>query len=100
MPLTQLEAELRPIARKRIATGQLPNTAPSTMWGGPGTGQPCALCQKTILPADMELEFEAPHDGSLRKLRFHVVCQSVWQLECARHDYLKKHPSTPDEAPG
>lgn len=92
MPLTQLEAELRPIARERIAKGQLPREAPSRMWGGRGNGQLCALCGKPIQRDEIEYEVEASIDGAARDFRFHMVCQSVWQLECARDDYLKKHP--------
>jgi len=89
MPLTQLEAELRPIARERIAKGQLPREVPSKIWGGPGSGQPCALCDKPIRHEEVEYELEVHIDENARQLRFHLVCQSVWQLECARAQYLK-----------
>ncbi len=91
MPLTKLESELRPIARERIAQKQLPGEVPSQLWGGPGTGELCALCDKPIQKDDMEYELEGTLDGKVRTFRFHVVCQSVWQLECARADYLRKH---------
>jgi len=91
MQLTQFEAELRPIARDRISKGRLPRQGCSTLWGGNGTGQLCALCDKTIPPAEVELEVEALINGAVRTLRFHVLCQSVWELECARDDYLKQH---------
>ena len=92
MPLTKLEAELRPLARARIAQGLLPCTTLNKMWGGPGSGQPCALCDKPVSSNEMEYEIEASVDGGVRSLRFHVVCEAIWQLECARDDYLKKHP--------
>lgn len=92
MPLTKLEQELRPVARERIATGQLPCAAASRMWGGYGTGQLCSLCGEPIQPEEIEYEIEHDDAAAVRALRFHVVCQSVWQLECARADYLKKHP--------
>jgi len=69
MPLTQLEAELRPIARERIATGQLPREVPTKMWGGPGSGQPCALCDKPIRHEEVELELEVHMDENVRPLR-------------------------------
>jgi hypothetical protein len=50
------------------------------------------LCDKPIQPDDVEYELEGRIGGSVQAFRFHVVCQSVWQLECARDDYLKKHP--------
>jgi len=95
MPLTKLEAALRPIARERIAKRQLPCEAPSKMWGGHGTGQRCALCDKPIQRDEVEYEVEGHIDGAVQAFRFHVVCQSVWQLECARDDYLPKHPQLP-----
>ena len=91
MPLTQFESELRPIARDRISKGHLPGKVRSTLWGGNGTGQLCALCDKTIPQAEVELEVEAFINGTVRTLRFHVICESVWQLECARDDYPKQH---------
>jgi hypothetical protein len=94
MPLTQLEAELRLIARELMAKGQLPQKAPSKMWGGPGTGRVCALCGKPIQPGELEYELEGHIDGAVQSFRFHLVCESVWQLECARADHLsaRKRP--------
>ncbi len=40
----------------------------------------------------MEYEIEAFLEGRAQSLRFHVLCEAIWQLECARDDYLKKHP--------
>jgi hypothetical protein len=91
MPLTKLEEALRLIARERIASGQLPRRGLSRMWGGYGTGQLCALCDKQIQPNEVEYEIE--HTGAaVQSFRFHIVCLSVWQLECARDDYLTQHP--------
>jgi len=87
MPLPQLESELRPTARERIAKGQLPSAPSRRMWGGRGAGEICALCDKPILA-----EVEAYTDGAKRAFQFHTLCQSVWVLACARDDYLKKHP--------
>jgi len=91
MPLTQFESALRPLARDRISKGRLPRKVRPPLWGGNGTGQLCALCDKTIPPSEVELEVEALVNGTLRTLRFHVLCESAWQLECARDDYLKPH---------
>ena len=91
-PLTQLEATLRPIARERIKKGQLPNKPPSKMWGGHGGGEFCSLCDRPIGPDEVELEFDGQVDGIERTFRFHMVCQSVWQLECARDNYLTAPP--------
>ena len=84
MPLTQLEKQLRRLARDRIKKGQLPRTAPGRIWGGKGAGRSCALCDKPIGANESELEVEQNIDGTVRPLRFHVACQLLWQLECAR----------------
>ena len=91
MPLTQFVSALRPIARDRISKGHLPRKVRSTLWGGNGSGQLCALCDKTISPSEVELEVEALINGAVRTLRFHVLCESAWQLECARDDSLNQH---------
>lgn len=86
MVLTQLETELRQIARHRIANQQLPHAASSRMWGGQGTGRSCSLCDQPI--GEAEIEVEQILDGKLQTFQFHILCQSLWQLECAReyHD--------------
>jgi hypothetical protein len=91
MPLNKLLAELRPTARERIANGQLPRQAPLRMWGGRGSGEFCDLCDQPIQRDEVEYEVEANMDHSVLTLRFHIVCQSAWQLECAG-DNLNKHP--------
>jgi len=63
------------------------------MWGGYGTGQLCSLCDKPIQAHDIEYEAE-PTSAAAQTFRFHVVCQSMWQLECARPEYLKKDTQT------
>jgi hypothetical protein len=92
VPLTGLQEALRRIARKRIAAGQLPHEAPSRMWGGSGTDQPCALCDMPISSDEIEYEIEIASGSAVRTFVFHMVCQSVWQLECAHADYLRKNP--------
>lgn len=94
MPLTKLEQELRPVARERIAKGQLPRRAPSKIWGGYGTGKPCSLCDQPIKPDEIEYEIECAEDAG-HAYRFHRVCQSIWQLECARDEILRKQSQSP-----
>ena len=91
MPLTELEARLRPIARERIAQRTLPCEVPNKMWAGTGSGKPCSLCDLAIQADQVEYEIELPDaDHGTTSWRFHIVCQSIWQLECARHDHLLK----------
>lgn len=61
------------------------------MWCGYGSGQQtCVVCDKVIEPSDIEYEMEETVEGKTRQLWFHLVCQSIWQLECARVTHLKK----------
>ncbi|HWX25991.1 MAG TPA: hypothetical protein VNZ53_00950 [Steroidobacteraceae bacterium] len=85
--LTRLERELRPIARERIAKGQLPREAFTRFWGAFGTGQPCSLCDERI--QSDEIEYDVPIEAVAQGLRFHRVCHYAWQLEC---DRLKRRP--------
>jgi hypothetical protein len=90
MPLTELEIRLRGIARGRIERGDLPCLSPPLrMWGGYGSGRRCVVCDSVIESADVELEVEENVEGRVTLMSFHVVCQSIWQLECARAAYLR-----------
>jgi hypothetical protein len=91
MPLTELENTLRPIARERIAKGQLPRQEPSRMWGGPGNGKLCSLCDKPIEPYQIEYEIEHG-ESAVQTSRFHSACLSIWQLECVGDYDSRKSP--------
>ena len=91
MPLTQLESQLRVIARARIASAELPCLEPPIrMWGGYGSGKVCVVCDKPIYPTEVEFEVEETIEGARKLMLFHSVCQSIWQLECARAAHLQK----------
>ena len=97
MPLTQLEQRLREVARGRIARGELPCVDPPLrMWGGYGQGEGCVLCDTMIKRSEVALEVEVSIEGKVKVLWFHTVCQSIWQLECARAEYLKNRVVSPD----
>jgi hypothetical protein len=51
---------------------------PATVWGGPGSGERCSLCNRRI--EIYEIEFEYTHKN--RDLRFHRACHTIWQEEC------------------
>ena len=67
-------------ARERIDQQLLPREKPARMWGGRGTGLPCCLCDAPIADSEpeMELEYEAP--APLATVRFHLRCQSIWDV--------------------
>jgi hypothetical protein len=81
--LKRLEQELRPIARQRIANGQLPRAVLTQVKDGCGSGRICSLCDKPIQPDEPEYEIERV-EATAQTLRFHRVCHYAWQLECAR----------------
>jgi hypothetical protein len=76
-----LEQELRPIARERIANGQLTCEVLTRVCDGYGTGRLCSLCDKPIDPDELEIERV---EAAAQTLRFHRVCHYAWQLECGR----------------
>ena len=80
-----------------MAKGQLPRVEPLQIWGGKSAGGYCALCDQSIEPDEMELEVERRIDGELAPLRFHVVCHSLWRLECGRAPQIAQ--SRVDEEP-
>jgi hypothetical protein len=93
--LSRFEKELRPIARKRLATGQLPRWASLGFGNRFGAGAPCALCDKPIQPEEIEYEIK-PIGAAVQILRLHRACHSAWQLECDRlNRRLRRNPRTP-----
>ena len=84
MPLTQHELELRKVALDRIERGLLPSQTHKAIWAGPGSEQPCSLCDQAIRRADTEYELPEPNGSAGRCIvRFHVRCHEIWQLELA-----------------
>lgn len=73
---------LRARAAHLMATGDLPSRAPQRSWGGPGGGEPCALCSVPIPREQLEFELEFPGDDGASSAahicRFHTHCFDVW----------------------
>jgi hypothetical protein len=86
-PLSGRQAALHRKARERIEAKTLPVEMPATVWGGPGSGERCALCNRRIEIYD--IEFEYAHGN--REFRFHRVCHAIWQTECEQHGRLTSH---------
>jgi hypothetical protein len=72
---------LRLRVRQHLENGQLPVMLPKQIAAGYGSGRACAACDQPITSAQAEYEVD---DDRGRRLRFHLGCHSVWQLECAR----------------
>ena len=74
------EPELRTLVRQRLEHGVLPVRRVAHLDAGYGHAQECAACGHAILPTQIEYDvlLEPQH-----RLRFHLKCFSLWQLECA-----------------
>lgn len=76
-----MKPELLQLAHARVADGSLPHMERFRTYGGPGTGQPCALCRGTISRESLEILVESETDSST--LIFHVKCQAAWLVAIA-----------------
>lgn len=63
--------------------GKLPDRRPDHVWGGPGSGTPCAVCGKVVDKGDVELELQFTSDGVSAAARYHVhaKCFGAWERE-------------------
>jgi hypothetical protein len=83
------EAELRKLAREVLRAEKLPRREPEGIWGGPGVGALCAVCQKPVTRDELEYEIQFAHDGAtpgLDKYHLHLRCFAVWELERTKFD--------------
>jgi hypothetical protein len=74
---------LREKVRGMMAAGELPNRAPEHIWGGPGSGARCAICDAALERDGVELEIQfigdnGPGPGTHR---VHVACFSIFEFE-------------------
>ena len=77
------ESLLRLRAREAIGTGALPSKASTRVFGGPGSGQRCALCQQAIGQEELEFELVFALNGvQPRTHHLHVHCFVAWEREC------------------
>jgi len=78
------EQALRVKAREVLDTGKLPNGRPDRVWGEPGVGAPCAVCDLPVEPDQVEFELEFARDGDnpgLDKHHVHIRCFAAWEFE-------------------
>jgi hypothetical protein len=79
MAPSQVQVDLRPLARARTADGSLPCVVPRQVLAGYGGGAPCDLCGDPIPGSEVEYQIVSS-DG--RIYRFHTACQDVWETAC------------------
>jgi hypothetical protein len=78
------ETILRAKAQAAILDGKLPSCRADRVWGGPGVGAVCAVCDLPVTKDEMEFEIEFAHDGDspgLDKFHVHVRCFAAWEFE-------------------
>ena len=76
------DAGLRLRIRERIEDGRLPAMIPKAILAGYGEGNLCLACDQPITPTQIEYEVDYQADGLRRRLRLHLGCHVVWQIEC------------------
>jgi hypothetical protein len=66
-----------------LGGGRLPERRPDSIWGGPGAGAGCAICDVQLSSDEMELEIEfAREDGfGADRYHVHVACFAAWEAE-------------------
>ncbi len=73
-------------AREAMRAGNLPLRSPDKLWGGPATGDRCAVCGESTTPGEIELEIEFTHDSEGGRTRYHVhpLCFAIFNRELER----------------
>jgi hypothetical protein len=74
-----MDSELIRLAQRRLREGALPRVREFRTWGGPGSGQRCALCDQTIDPPSFEIEVGWSDRADCEcSVVMHVRCQAAW----------------------
>lgn len=74
------------IVRAKLADGKLPHNSIPRVWGGPGNGEACDVCE-TIVTKDEFIMEGIGVEGSRTPVQFHVRCFYLW-------DSLRRVPTT------
>jgi hypothetical protein len=84
--LTSDDGVLRERVRQAIKAGKLPSRRPDGMWGGPGAGAECTVCNAPVKEdeVEFEVEFRNGNGSGLDRYRVHRRCLAVWESE--RHN--------------
>lgn len=83
------EPALREYARQALQQRKIPNRAPDRVWGGPGVGASCTICDKPVHKDEMEFEVQFSVDGGsphFAVYHIHVRCFSAWELVRSKLD--------------
>jgi hypothetical protein len=78
------EAVLREFARFGMRDGRLPRREPHRIWGRPGVGSSCAVCETATTAEQVEYVVEFTRDGpnpGLDRFLCHLRCFAMWEVE-------------------
>ena len=76
------ESTLRRRAREALQSGSLPARRPQRLWGGPGTGEVCALCREPVSREETAFELEyVTATGATVNPSLHFRCFAAWEFE-------------------
>jgi hypothetical protein len=71
-------AVLREKIVSRLDNGTLPAAGNQKIFGGYGTGQPCAACDAPVLETEVLYEVEVQPDAEVIIMAMHRRCFDVW----------------------
>jgi len=74
------ETILRAKAQAAILAGKLPSRRPDRVWGGPGVGATCTICNLPVTKDEIEFARGSDFPG-LDKYHIHIQCFAAWEFE-------------------
>jgi hypothetical protein len=77
------QSAIRVLIQERLAAGRLPPSHIPLIRSGPADGETCDGCEKPVTRVQTLMETLDPMGR--RKVKFHVACFHVWDVE--RHRY-------------
>jgi len=75
---------LRNQAGRLIAAGILPARRPDRIWGGPGSGDHCLVCNRAVTREETQMELEFAREGRPAPATVHVHLECFAALEQER----------------
>lgn len=72
---------IREKAREVVLTGKLPPRPPERVWGGPGGGAACSICNVPVRRDEVEFELEFFRAGEISTHHLHAECFTAWECE-------------------
>ena len=82
------EASLRDAARRAIVAGRLPHEQWAHLWGQPGDGRACAVCDAPLMRDQLTVGVQFPQDPTVEARAFYVrlACFAAWDQERQRFE--------------